>query len=211
MNQLNRLDKFNGIITYLLFLLSFWYVTWTLSGTSVDGTLLDGIRNQWYFTNQTNSLVVIVSILFWSRFEDKVWFKYFAQIVLVNIVITATGFHFILAPETIDFYGHLSHTIVPIVYVIFYFTAVRAHLKLSQFWILIIYPMMYLALALVFGTWPLGQYPYGFIDVDANGLENVLRFTLLFMLPGYTVLALLLSLAKIQLEKRVFSKDADFK
>jgi hypothetical protein len=209
MNRLNRLDKFNGILTYLLFLLSFWYVTWTLSGTSVDGTLLDGVRNQWYFTNQTNTLVVIVSVLFWSRFEDKVWFKYFAQIVLVNIVITATGFHFILAPETIDFYGHLSHTIVPIVYVIFYFTAVRAHLKLSKFWVLIIYPMLYLGLALLFGTWPLGQYPYGFIDVDANGLENVLRFTLLFMLPGYTFLALLLSLVKIQLEKRVFNKDTD--
>lgn len=206
MNQLNRLDKFNGILTYLLFLLSFWYVTWTLSGTSVDGTLLDGIRNQWYFSNQSNTLVVVVAVAFWSRFEDKAWFKYLAQIVLVNIVITATGFHFILAPTTIDFYGQLSHTIVPIIYVIFYFTAVRHHLKLSQFWILIIYPLAYLALALILGTWPLGQYPYSFIDVDANGLANVLRFTLLFMLPGYTILALIFTTLKIQLEKRVFIK-----
>ena len=211
MNQLNRLDKFNGILTYLLFILSFWYTTNTLSGTSVDGTLLDGIRNQWYFSNHSITSVVIVSVLFWSRFEDKVWFKYLAQIVLVNIVITATGYHFILAPETIDFYGHLGHTIIPIVYVIFYFSAVRAHLKLSQFWILIIYPLLYLALALLLGTWPLGQYPYGFIDVDANGLENVLRFTLLVMFPVYTVLAFLLALVKSQLEKRVFSKGADSK
>ena len=69
--------------------------------------------------------------------------------------------------------------------------------------------MMYLALALIFGTWPLGEYPYGFIDVDANGLDNVLRFTLLFMLPGYTVLAILLTYLKIQLEKRVFIKHTD--
>ena len=206
MNKLSLLDKFNGILTYVMFLLSFWYVTWTLSGTSVDGNLLDGIVNQWYFTNQTNTLVVIVSVLFWSRFEDKVWFKFLAQIVLVNIVITATGYHFILAPETIGFYGHLSHTIVPIVYVIFYFTAVRAHLRLSQFWILIVYPMIYLGLVLLLGTFPLGEYPYPFLDVDANGLSNVLRFTLLFMLPGYTVLAFILTVIKIQLEKRVFQQ-----
>jgi hypothetical protein len=206
MNQLSKLDKFNGILTYVLFLLSFWYVTWTLSGTSVDGTLLDGIKNQWYFTNQSNTLVVIVAIAFWSRFEDQKWFKYLAQIVLVNIIITATGYHFILAPDNVDFYGHLSHTIVPIVYTIFYFTAVRAHLKLKQFLILIIYPMVYLGLVLLLGTFPLGEYPYPFLDVDANGLSNVLRFTLLFMFPGYSVLALILTILKIQLEKRMFSR-----
>jgi len=206
MNQLSKLDKFNGILTYVLFLLSFWYVTWTLSGTSVDGTLLDGIKNQWYFTNQSNTLVVIVAIAFWSRFEDQKWFKYLAQIVLVNIIITATGYHFILAPDNVDFYGHLSHTIVPIVYTIFYFTAVRAHLKLKQFLILIIYPMVYLGLVLLLGKFPLGEYPYPFLDVDANGLSNVLRFTLLFMFPGYSVLALILTILKIQLEKRMFSR-----
>jgi hypothetical protein len=201
MNKLSTLDKLNGILTYVLFLLSFWYVSWTLSGVSVDGNILDGIRNQWYFTNQSNTLVVITSVLFWSRFENKPWFKYLASIVLVNIIITATGYHFILRPDNIGFYGHLSHTIVPIVYVIFYFSAVRNPIRLSKFWVNVIYPMVYLGLVLLLGTFPLGEYPYGFLDVDANGLANVLRFTVLIMFPAYTVIAFLMTYLKIVSER----------
>lgn len=203
MNKLSTIDKISGILTYVLFVLSFWYVSWTLSGTSVDGNLLDGIRNQWYFTNQNNTLVVVTTVLFWTRFEHKTWFKYLSSIVLVNIVITATGYHFILRPDNIGFYGHLSHTIVPIIYVIYYFIAVRNPIKLSKFWINIIYPVVYLVLVLILGTFPLGEYPYGFLDVEANGLANVLQFTLLYMLPGYTLIAFLMTYLKVIVEKKL--------
>ena len=207
MNKLTTIDKVSGILTYILFILSFWYVTWTLSGTSVDGNLLDGITNQWYFSNQSNTLVVMTTVLFWSRFERRPWFKYLSSIVLVNIIITATGFHFILAPDNVDFYGHLSHTIVPILYVVFYFIAVRNPIKLSMFWINIMYPMVYLVLVLILGTFPLGEYPYGFLDVEANGLSNVLRFTVLFMLPGYTFIAFLMTYLKTLFEKKLVSNN----
>jgi hypothetical protein len=207
MNKLTTIDKVSGILTYILFILSFWYVTWTLSGTSVDGNLLDGITNQWYFTNQTNTLVVITTVLFWSRFERRPWFKYVSSIVLVNIIITATGYHFILAPDVVDFYSHLSHTIVPILYIVFYFIAVRNPIKLSMFWVNIIYPMVYLGLVLILGTFPLGEYPYGFLDVEANGLSNVLRFTVLFMLPGYTFIAFLMTYLKTLFEKKLVSNN----
>jgi hypothetical protein len=207
MNKLTTIDKVSGILTYILFILSFWYVTWTLSGTSVDGNLLDGITNQWYFSNQSNTLVVMTTVLFWSRFERRPWFKYLSSIVLVNIIITATGFHFILAPDNVDFYGHLSHTIVPILYVVFYFIAVRNPIKLSMFWINIIYPMVYLVLVLILGTFPLGEYPYGFLDVEANGLSNVLRFTVVFMLPGYTFIAFLMTYLKTLFEKKLVSNN----
>jgi hypothetical protein len=207
MNKLTTIDKVSGILTYILFILSFWYVTWTLSGTSVDGNLLDGITNQWYFSNQSNTLVVMTTVLFWSRFERRPWFKYLSSIVLVNIIITATGFHFILAPDNVDFYGHLSHTIVPILYVVFYFIAVRNPVKLSMFWINIMYPMVYLVLVLILGTFPLGEYPYGFLDVEANGLSNVLRFTVLFMLPGYTFIAFLMTYLKTLFEKKLVSNN----
>ena len=203
MNKLTLLDKVSGILTYILFVLSFWYVTWTLSGTSDNGNLLDGITNQWYFSNQSNTLVVITTVLFWSRFEKKPWFKYLSSIVLVNIIITATGYHFILAPDVVDFYSHLSHTIVPILYVIFYFIAVRVPIKLSMFWVNIIYPMVYLILVLILGTFPLGEYPYGFLDVEANGLTNVLQFTVLFMLPGYAFIAFLMTYLKTLFEKKL--------
>jgi hypothetical protein len=207
MNKLTTIDKVSGILTYILFILSFWYVTWTLSGTSVDGNLLDGITNQWYFSNQSNTLVVMTTVLFWSRFERRPWFKYLSSIVLVNIIITATGFHFILAPDNVDFYGHLSHTIVPILYVVFYFIAVRNPIKLSMFWINIIYPMVYLVLVLILGTFPLGEYPYGFLNVEANGLSNVLRFTVVFMLPGYTFIAFLMTYLKTLFEKKLVSNN----
>jgi hypothetical protein len=207
MNKLSTIDKISGILTYVLFVLSFWYVSWTLSGVSVDGNLLDGITNQWYFTNQTNTLVVVTTVLFWTRYEHKGWFKYLASIVLVNIVITATGYHFILRPDNIGFYGHLSHTIVPIIYVIYYFIAVRNPIKLSKFWINIIYPMVYLVLVLILGTFPLGEYPYGFLDVEANGLNNVLRFTLIFMLPGYTLIAFLMTYLKNIFEKKLIHNE----
>lgn len=207
MNKVTTLDKVSGILTYILFVLSFWYVTWTLSGTSVEGNFLDGITNQLNFSNQSNTLVVITTVLFWSRFERKPWFKYVASIVLVNIIITATVFHFILAPDNVDFYAHLSHTIVPILYVVFYFIAVRNPIKLSKFWVNIIYPMMYFGLVLILRTFPLGEYPYGFLDVEANGLSNVLRFTVLFMLPGYTFIAFLMTYLKTLFEKKLVSNN----
>jgi hypothetical protein len=206
MNKLTKLDKFIGIYTYVVFLLALWYTTWTLSGMSDDGGLLTGIKNQWYFTNQSNTLVVITVALFWARFDNKKWFKYLASITLVNIVITATGYHFILAPDYVDFMSHLSHTIVPIAFVIWYFVSVRSTVPLKQFWINIIYPMTYLGLVLILGTFPLGEYPYGFLDVGELGLSNVLQFTLTIMFPAYTVVAFLFTYLKQLLEKRLFNK-----
>ncbi|MGB0175450.1 MAG: hypothetical protein ACPF9F_04000 [Acholeplasmataceae bacterium] len=207
MNQLKKLDRFIGIYTYIVFLLALWYTTWTLSGMSVDGSLLTGVTNQWYFTNQSNTLVVITVALFWARFDNKKWFKYLASITLVNIVITSTGYHFILAPDVVSFMSHLSHTIVPIAYVIWYFVSVRSVVPLKLFWINIIYPMTYLGLVLILRTFPLGTYPYGFLNVDELGLANVLQFTLTIMFPAYTVLALVFTYLKHVLEKKVFVKN----
>ena len=204
MNRLTKLDKLNGIFTYVLFLLVFWYVTWTLSGTSVDGNLLDGIRNQWYFTNQSNTIVLITVVLYWARYDNKPWFTYLASIALVNIIITASGFHFILAPDNIDFMGHLSHTIVPILYVLWYFIAIRNVVPLKQFWINVIYPMVYLGLVLILRTFPLGEYPYGFLNVDEFGLSNVLQFTILVLFPIYTVVAFVFTYLKHVFEKKYF-------
>lgn len=209
MNKLTPLDKIIGITTYIVFFLAAWYVTWTLSGFSVDGSLLDGLKNQWYFTNQSNLMVVITLALFWARFDHKLWFKYVASITLVNIVIAGTGFHFILAPETVDFYGHLSHTIVPIAYVMWFFLSVREILPLKLFWVNIIYPLLYLVVVLLLGMFVIREYPYGFLDVDELGLANVLRFTLLIMVPAYTVLALLMTSLKIVFERKIMIKYID--
>jgi hypothetical protein len=63
--------------------------------------------------------------------------------------------------------------------------------------------MVYLVLVLILGTFPLGEYPYGFLDVEANGLTNVLQFTVLFMLPGYTFIAFLMTYLKTLFEKKL--------
>lgn len=214
MNKLSRLDLFNGIFAYVLFVLAFWYNIWTWTQGGNPEPWYEGLINQWYFTNQSNMLVTLTVVLYWIRLDHKPFFKYLASITLVNIFITATGFHFILAPETIDFYGHLSHTIVPILYVVFYFTAIRAHLKLKQFWINLIYPMSYLLFVLILGDFPLrlvgGGYPYGFVDPNAydNGLAGLLQFTLLIMFPAYTVISILMVYLKSLFERLISQKTS---
>lgn len=206
MNKLTKLDKLSGIFTYVVFFFAFWYVTWTFTN---DGNIIQSLKDQWYFTNQSNIIVLVTVTLYWARYDNKKWFRYLASIALVNIFITSTGFHFILAPETIDYYGHLSHTINPILYILWYFIVVRDIVPLKLFWINIIYPMTYLLLVLILGTFPLGFYPYGFLDVAENGLANVLQFTLTILFPLYTVVALLMTTLKYQLEQRVFRKFID--
>jgi len=209
MNKLKLKDKIISILTYLVFILALWYTVWTITGGDDSrGDLLIGISRQWYFSNQSNTLVVIATGLFWLRLNDKKWFKYFASIVATNIFITATGYHFILQhPDGISFYGHLGHTYVPIAYILWYFLSVKA-LKLKMFWINIIYPLTYLFLVIyVTKTWPLGEYPYGFLDptdlaFNPDGINSVLRFTLTIMFPAYLFVAFLMTLLKSMIERK---------
>lgn len=193
MNQLRQNNQALKIATYVLLLLSVWSFIWSF----FDG----GILNQRYFTNQSVMIVMITLILFITKFKAHPYFKYLSAIALINIFITSTGFHFILRPDNVGLQGHLSHTIIPVFYVLFYMVFIRDVLKLKAFWVVLVYPIMYLVFAIILG--PITNfYPYGFINVDVLGLMAVLRFTLLIMVPLYTTIALGLIYIKSVIEKR---------
>jgi hypothetical protein len=181
------------ISTYLLLLLSIWSFIWSF----FDG----GFLNLRYFTNQSVMIVMITLLFFSINQRNHRYFKYLSAIALINIFITATGFHFILRPSNIGFQGHLSHTIIPILYIAFYMIFIKNILKLKEFLIVLIYPLLYLFFAIVLG--PITNfYPYGFLDVGTLGLIPVIRFTLLIMVPSYTIIALGLIYIKLKIESK---------
>ena len=74
-------------------------------------------------------------------------------------------------------------------------------IKPKQFWIPLLYPMLYFLFVLVKG--PLtGFYPYGFMNVAEQGLLTVLKFVVLFMLPGIAFMSWILLFIK----KRILNK-----
>ena len=53
--------------------------------------------------------------------KSKQWFKYLSAIALVNITMTGLIYHVLLATPPIAFQSHLTHTVTPILYILFYF------------------------------------------------------------------------------------------
>jgi hypothetical protein len=192
MNQLRQSDQSVRIATIVLLVLSIWSFIWSF----FDG----GFLNQRYFTNQSVMIVMITLIVFLTSYKEHRYFKYLSAIALINIFITSTGFHFILRPANVGVQGHLSHTIIPLLYIVFYMIFIRDVLKLKAFWVVLIYPILYLIFAIILG--PITQfYPYGFLNVDVLGLNAVLRFTLLIMVPLYTIIGFGLIYLKSIIEK----------
>ncbi len=188
----------NGILINIILLIvtitSIWGVLWSL----VEW----GIADQKYFTNQSNLIVAITVLLFFVAKNNNKWFPYLAAIALVNITITGIIFHVMLATPPISFQSHLTHTLTPIFYVIFYFLCVKETIKIKQFWVLLIYPLLYVVFFLITGPFT-GFYPYGFMDVSENGLGNALQFIVLMMFPAIALLSFILIYLKNKIEKTI--------
>ena len=179
----------------LTLILAIWSLTWNIVFEE------DGLLNIRYFTNQTTFLAIVISGMSFSAFKDKPWFTYFAGLTLVNVVLTGLTFHFILdIDRPITLQGHLPHTFVPILYLI-YFYLVLPGFNFRKFYLLLIYPLVYLFTFVVTG--PLtGFYPYWFLDIETQGLAMVLQFTLGLMMPAFSLLAVLLLFTKQKFDQR---------
>ncbi len=179
----------------LTLIFAIWSLTWNIVFDE------DGLLNFRYFTNQTTFLAVGISGLSFSVFKDKPWFTYLAGLTLVNIVLTGLTFHFILdIDRPITLQGHLAHTIVPILYLIYFYLALPGF-NYRKFYLLLIYPLVYLFTFVVTGPIT-GFYPYWFLDIETEGLAMVLRFTLGLMMPAFSLLALILLFTKQKLDQR---------
>jgi len=194
MYKSSRKSILPNILLFLVVISSAWGVIWSISAW--------GISDQRYFTNQSNLIVFITVFLVFISQRDQKWFKYLSAIALVNITMTGLIYHVLLATPPIAFQSHLTHTITPILYILFYFICLEDSIKPKQFWIPLLYPMLYFLFFLVTG--PLtGFYPYGFMNVAEQGLLTVLKFVVLFMLPGIAFMSWILLFIK----KRIGNKE----
>lgn len=187
-----------GILTNILLLLvtlsSVWGILWSL--------ILYGPSTLSYFTNQSNLIVSVTMLLFFLAKDNKKWYPYLSAIALIDILMTGIIFHTILDVSPITFQMHLTHTITPILYFIFYFVSMKGSIGLKSFWVVLIHPLVYFLYFLITGPYT-GYYPYAFMDVATYGLSSVLRFTLLMLMPVIIVAALGLIYIKNKIEKAI--------
>jgi len=170
-------------INSILFSLATWAIIWAFfSG---------GLLYFRYFTNQSVVLVWLTSVLFFTKIKNTNFFSYLSTISLISIFITMTGFHILLDIPKLTLHFQLTHTIIPLTYILYYYFVIKSTIPLKKFWITLIHPIMYALIFLLYGeitSW----YPYPFLDVSMLGLSNVLIFVFIILLPIYLLLSLLL-------------------
>lgn len=180
MKILYKKDIFPNIVVFTVLLISAWGFLWSLFEY--------GFSDLRYFTNLSNLFVFITALLVFINSHDHKWFKYLAVISLVNITITGLIYHIILAEPPIAFQSHLTHTITPILYILFFFSCIDETIKPKQFWIALIFPIIYFLFFLFTG--PLtGFYPYWFMNINEYGIAEVMKFVGLILLPALAVIS----------------------
>lgn len=165
-----------------------------------------------YFTNQSNLLIMIVLLMYVFKKEDTKTYKYLSFITLISIVMTGLIFHTLLTYDAAanvngpflyrtGLQNLLTHTINPIMYVIFYLFINKSTIKVKEFYVALIHPALYFAFFMIYG--PITNfYPYPFMDVSINGLFGVFKIILL-IIP----LVILLTLGLIYSKNKINEKE----
>jgi hypothetical protein len=173
-----------------------------------------------YFTSQSNILILIVTLLFITGFSNRNWFKYLSYIALVNIFMTGIIFHIFITPymTQVTFTNQMLHTVNPILYFYIYYVVFKDHILLKTVWVSLIYPLFYLVyvylliepiygdlLDLILPNFTGARYLYPFLDprVYDNGLSGLLLFNLGFLAPSIFLFALLLAFVKNKIEHKI--------
>ncbi|HHT55839.1 MAG TPA: Pr6Pr family membrane protein [Acholeplasma sp.] len=181
----------------------------------VNTMAYQGLQAFRYFTNQSNLLFLLVFLTIYFKKDNNKNFKIVAFITLISLTITGVVFHLLLTDtvgsnsgviESIydlnNFHNLVTHTINPLYYLIYYFIFIIDNIKIKEFYIGLIHPILYFIIILLLG--PITNfYPYPFLDVSQNGLAEVLKMTLLIMLPLITFFVILLTTLKDVLNKRI--------
>lgn len=177
-----------------------------------------------YFTTQSNFLVFIIMLLFVFRRSNFSWFKALSFIGLIDITITGLVFHIFLTSyiANINFMQQLLHTITPLLYIAFYFIVLTDQLKLKDFWIALIHPLVFVVSVY---TWihPLfgekiqsvmtdlqgASYVYPFLDPATydNGITGLILFNFGLLTPLIILLTLGLIFIKSKFEHSITVKN----
>ncbi len=175
-----------------------------------EPSIIDALTNFKYFTNISNLLIMVVLGLYLFNFDEKPWFKYIALIALVNILMTGIIYHLLVngisSFGSVSFDGHIKHTLNPVLYPIFYYLLVTPSVKISKFWVTLVFPLIYFLFFVAFGQFI--EPPYKFMNPYATGnsLIGVLTFCLLVLLPVIAVFTIGLMALKQYEEKKVNSQ-----
>lgn len=165
-----------------------------------------------YFTNQSNILVTIVSILLLLNIEKK-WLDKLSFIAFANILITGIIFHVFLARyfDHLSFLQHILHTFVPIIYGVLYFIFLDTKLKVIEGLYAFIYPFIYVLFVYfivnpLFGPTIIKYFPdepdmvyvYPFLNPNnyTNGFMGVLQLIMLVLIPIF--LAFFIGMLKLK-------------
>jgi hypothetical protein len=178
------------------------------------------LLTHFYFTTQSNILIIIVSTLYLTKQKRGSFFTSLSFITLINIFVTGVVFHTLLVPymENVTFVNHILHTINPILYIIFYFFIIQEHLAPKKFYLALLYPIIYMLLVYIiiepfFGnmmeanleSFPSARFVYPFLD-PANyerGIPGLLMFNLGILAPIISLVSFGFCYLKSLFEKEV--------
>ena len=178
------------------------------------------LLTHFYFTTQSNILLVIVVSLYLFKQKRGHVFTSLAFIALINIFVTGVVFHTLLIPymEQVSFLNHVLHTINPILYFLFYFLIIKEYLPTKKFFISLLYPLaymifVYLIVEPIFGnmmdenlsTFESARFVYPFLDPGNydQGIPGLLMFNLGILAPLVALISFLFCYLKSRFEKEV--------
>lgn len=155
--------------------------------------------NYIYFTTQSNILILVLLILHFTRFKNRLIYDVFIHIGLLNILMTCIVFHLFLGPYMeVSIVQHLLHTVSPILYLFFYFFIYDNFFKIKHLATLFIYPILYASsvyfiieprigntLEMVQGDFQGARYIYPFFDpfyYNFKLIQMLLFFIFVFIL-----------------------------
>ena len=173
-----------------------------------------------YFTTQSNSLVILIPLLFILGFNDKNWFKMLAFITLINITMTSIIFHVLITPfmSSVGLMQHILHTTNPILFIIFYFVIITDFVPLKKVWIGLLYPLIYILFVYLIAEPILGdllelaspsfqsaRYVYPFLDPHQyqHGILGLLVFNFGIIAPLILLFTLFLAHLKKKFESNL--------
>ncbi len=146
----------------------------------METNVLSALKYLLYFTVQCNIIVFIYFLLlFMGRKRDQDKFHIMFGGVLLYIFITMTVFILFLQrlyfPTGARVYGNLfSHYITPTLVIVYYFRQRDYYLfKMEHIKLWIIYPLLYMIIAVVFGMIT-GDYLYPFFQIDIVGISGLI-------------------------------------
>lgn len=208
MSSSKRLTAFRNHPVYpaLITGVGFVLALYTVVKMFFEPTFLESLENFKYFTNISNLLIMVIFGLFLVGLKDKPWFKYLALIGLVNILMTGIIFHLLVNGisnfTTISVDSHIKHTVNPIIYPVFYYLLVTPGVKLKEFWVSLVFPLIYFVFFMIFGQQI--EPPYKFMNpyAEGNTMVSVLVFCLLVLLPVIALFTVGLVSLKSVVEKK---------